>query len=176
MRNLSVLSISVPTLAYSGPAKSTPVTANGLEGFTRSSGNGASICCPRGFFIILHARHTCRNRLAVWRDLRTQNSLRSWDSMTHTPKWCNRTWVCRMSNYVKRWDPSNSRGCCCCLRWSAYCSRPPKRMSPSSKNGLKRAILDPRGRGRPSVAITVLRWTLPPELPLPNTYVQPWVQ
>jgi len=31
---------------------------------------------------------------------------------------------------------------------SAHCSGPPKRISPFSKNGLKRAILDPLGRGK----------------------------
>jgi len=29
-----------------------------------------------------------------------------------------------------------------------HCSQPPKQMSQFSKNGLKRAILDPRGRGK----------------------------
>jgi hypothetical protein len=147
-RVMHALCMSLPTLMYSGPAKSMPVTANGFEGFTRSDGNGASICCPRGFLIVLHTRHVCRTLLIAWRALRTQNSFRSWDNMIRTPKWCTRMWVCRLSNSVKRWVPSSSSGCCCSLMRSAHCSWPPKRTSPSSKNGLKRAIFYPLGRGK----------------------------
>jgi hypothetical protein len=64
-RVMYALCISLPTLMYSGPAKSMPVTANGLEGFTQSDGSGASICCPHGFFIILHTRPVCRTFLIV---------------------------------------------------------------------------------------------------------------
>jgi len=125
-----------------------PVTADGLEGFTRSEGNGASICCPRGFFNTLHTRHVCRTLLIVWQALRIQNSLRSWDNIMRTPKWCNRMWVCRISNSVKRRSPSSNSGCCCSIGRSAHCSRPPKRMNPSSKNGLYRAIFNPLGRDK----------------------------
>jgi hypothetical protein len=124
-----------------------PVTANGLEGFTRSEGSCASILCPCGFFIILQASHVCITRSTVWRALRIQNSLRSWDNMIRTPKWCNLMWVCKISNSVKRWAPPSSSGCCSLVRW-AHCSRPPKRMSPFFKNGLKRVLLDPLGRGK----------------------------
>ena len=147
-RVMYALCISLPTLMYSGPAKSMPVTAKGLEGFTRSEGSGASICCPRGFFITLHARHVCRTLLIVLRALRIQTSLRSWDNMIRRPKWCNRMWVCRTSISVKRWAPSSSSGCCCSLVRLAHCRRPPRRISPPSKNGLKRAIFDCLGRGK----------------------------
>jgi len=149
---------------HSGPANSMPVTANCLEGFTRSEGSGASICCPRGFFIILHARHVCMTFLTFRWALRIRNSLRSWDNMIRTPKWCYPMWVCEISNSVKRWAPSNRSGCCWSLVRSAHCSRPPKRMSPFSKNGLKRATLDPLGRGKfcrsdCSSAVKASTWT-----------------
>jgi hypothetical protein len=45
--------VSFPTLIQRGPAKSIPVTANGLWGVTLSAGNGASISCPNEYFAIL---------------------------------------------------------------------------------------------------------------------------
>ena len=142
------LNFLLPTLIHSGPAKSMPVTAHGLESSTGSVGSGASICWPRGFIIILHGKHVCKVLLTDWRALRIQNSLRSWDNMIRTPKWFSLRWVCKISNLVKWWEPSSSRGCCWSLFRSAHFSRPPKRMSPFSKNGLKRAILNPLGRGK----------------------------
>jgi hypothetical protein len=66
--------------------------------------------------------------------------------MTRKPKWCNRMWVCIMSNSVKSWEPSSINGCYCSLVKSAHCIRPPKRLSTSSKKGLKRVTLDLFGR------------------------------
>jgi len=94
------LCMSLPTLLHSGPGKSTPVTANGFEGFTRSSVNGACIYCPRGFFNF----HACRALLMVWRAIRIPNSLRSWDSMIRR----NDVTACGFVGWTTPW----SGGCC----------------------------------------------------------------
>ena len=175
-RGMYTLGISLPTLTNRGPEKPVPVTANGYEGFTRSDSNGTSICCPRGFIIILHTRNVCRTLLIAWRTLRNQNSFRRWDNTTRTSKWCNWMWVCRMSNSVKRWAPSSTRGCRSSPVRSAHCSRLPKRTNPSSKNGLRREFWTLLAEASSSVVIAVRRWKLPPKLHLPNMYVQPWTQ
>jgi len=64
-REMFDLHISLPTFIHSGPAKSMPVTANGLEGSTLSEGSGALICWPRGFFVILQGKHVCKTPLPV---------------------------------------------------------------------------------------------------------------
>jgi hypothetical protein len=120
-----------------------PVTANGLEEVMQSDSSIASICCPRRFFIILHTRKLCRTLLTFWRALKIQNSLRSWDNMLRTPKWCNRMWDCRISNAVKQWATSSSSKCCWSLVRSAHCSRSPKRLSPFFQKWVKMCYFGP---------------------------------
>ena len=155
---------SLPILIHGGPAKSMPVTADSLEGFTRSIGCGASICWPRVFIIILHGKPVCKTLLTVWRVLRIQNSLRSRDNIICTAKWFSLSGVCKMSKLVKWWAPSSSRWCCWSLFRSAHFSRPPKLMSPFSKNGLKRTLLNHPCRGKffwrkCSSAVKAYTWT-----------------
>jgi len=95
---MCALSISIPTLIHSGPTKSMPVTVNGLESSTRSEGSGASICWPRGFFVILHGKPVCKTLLPVWRALRIQNSHRTWDNILRSRSGTVWGWFVKWAN------------------------------------------------------------------------------
>ena len=85
---------------YRGPAKSIPLTANGVEGCTRSAGKGASTTRSRALLAILQGLQVRRTFLMFCRALRIQNSCLRWDSTTRTPKLCNRMWVCCINKCV----------------------------------------------------------------------------